>query len=631
MKLVEASIKAPVTIAVGVIFIVIFGAISFFRIPVQLTPDVETLRVTVSTFWRGASPLEVESEIVNEQEDELKGITGLSKLDSESSENSSQVILEFETGVDLDSKVVKVSNRLDQVKEYPDEVERPVITTVDPRANAMGWFILKPLADNPTDINFYYDFADEEIRTRLERVPGVGTSNVFGGRERRIEVLFDPAALAQRNITIAELATSIDRENENFSAGSFDEGKRQYLVRTVGEYRTMRDIGNIVVRTARSGLPVYLRDIATVRLGYEDPDYTVRQNGEPAIAINVLRESGANSIEVKEAVFAAVEELNTGVLKDNGLSLQNVYEETGYIKNAIKLVRGNLLIGAVLAIAVLLLFLRSASSTMIVGIAIPSSVIGTFIVFEALGRTINVVSLAGMSFAVGMVIDNSIVVLENIYRHIQMGKPRAQAAYDGTTEVWGAVLASTLTTAAVFIPIIFIEEQTGQLFRDIAIAISVSVILSLLVSITVIPSASSKYLSAKDAEGLERLSLMSWLLGFAGRVSGFINGFTERIMKSVKKRAVLVGSFTLLSIVLIIAVFPKTEYLPTGNRNLLFGILIPPPGYNFEEYNSIGKQIEADLEPYINEKTATERNLPRIKNFFYVARGKADIHGSRRR
>jgi HAE1 family hydrophobic/amphiphilic exporter-1 len=628
MNLVETSIKNPVTVAVGVIFLVIFGLISLFRIPVQLTPDVETLRVTVSTFWRGASPFEMESEIVNEQEDELQGITGLRRLDSESSENSSEVILEFETGADIDSKVVKVSNRLDQVTEYPDDAERPVITTVDPRANAMAWFILKPLPDNPTDINLYYDFADEIIRTRLERVPGVGASNVFGGRERLIEVLFDPAALTKRNITIAELAASIDRENENFSAGSFSEGKRQYLVRTVGEYRTTRDIGNIVVATAQSGLPVYLRDVATVRLGYEDPGYTVRQNGEPSIAINVLRESGANSMEVKEDLFAAVEELNTGVLKENGLHLRNVYEETGYIKNAIKLVRGNLIIGGVLAIAVLLLFLRSASSTMIVAIAIPSSVVGTFIVFEALGRTINVVSLAGMSFAVGMVIDNSIVVLENVYRHMQMGKSRAQAAYDGTTEVWGAVLASTLTTAAVFIPIMFIQEQTGQLFRDIAIAISVSVILSLLVSITVIPSASSKYLSAGGAESLERLRIMSRLLGFAGRVSGFINGFTEQIMTSVRRRVVLVGSFTLLSIVLIIAVFPKTEYLPTGDRNFLFGILIPPPGYNVEEYTAIGKQIEADLEPYINERTSAERDLPRIKNFFYVARGKQIVMGA---
>ena len=628
MNLVEASIKNPVTVAVGVIFLVIFGVISLFKIPVQLTPDVETLRVTVSTFWRGASPFEIESEIVNEQEDELRGITGLTRLDSESSESSSEVILEFETGSDIDSKVVKVSNRLDQVREYPDDAERPVITTVDPRANAMAWFILKPLPDNSTDINLYYDFADEIIRTRLERVPGVGASNVFGGRERLIEVLFDPAALAKRNITIAELAASIDRENENFSAGSFSEGKRQYLVRTVGEYRTTRDIGNIVVATAQSGLPVYLRDVATVRLGYEDPGYTVRQNGEPSIAVNVLRESGANSIEVKEALFAAVEELNTGVLKENGLRLRNVYEETGYIKNAIKLVRGNLIIGGVLAITVLLLFLRSASSTMIVAIAIPSSVIGTFIVFEALGRTINVVSLAGMSFAVGMVIDNSIVVLENVYRHMQMGKSRVKAAYDGTTEVWGAVLASTLTTAAVFIPIMFIQEQTGQLFRDIAIAISVSVILSLLVSITVIPSASSKYLSAKGAESLERLRFMSRLLVFSGRVSGFINGFTERIMTSVRRRVVLVGSFTLLSIVLIIAVFPKTEYLPTGDRNFLFGILIPPPGYNVEEYTAIGKQIEADLDPYINERTSAERDLPRIKNFFYVARGKQIVMGA---
>ncbi len=628
MNLVETSIKNPVTVAVGVIFLVIFGVISLFKIPVQLTPDVETLRVTVSTFWRGASPFEIESEVVNEQEDELRGITGLTRLDSESSENSSEVILEFEVGADIDSKVVKVSNRLDQVREYPDEVERPVITTVDPRANAMAWFILKPLPHNPTDINLYYDFADEIIRTRLERVPGVGASNVFGGRERLIEVLFDPAALAKRNITIAELAASIDRENENFSAGSFSEGKRQYLVRTVGEYRTTRDIGNIVVATAQSGLPVYLRDLATVRLGYEDPGYTVRQNGEPSIAVNVLRESGANSMETKEALFAAVEELNTGVLKENGLHLRNVYEETGYIKNAIKLVRSNLIIGGVLAITVLLLFLRSASSTMIVAIAIPSSVIGTFIVFEALGRTINVVSLAGMSFAVGMVIDNSIVVLENVYRHMQMGKSRVKAAYDGTTEVWGAVLASTLTTAAVFIPIMFIQEQTGQLFRDIAIAISVSVILSLLVSITVIPSASSKYLSAKGAESLERLRFMSRLLVFSGRVSGFINRFTEQIMTSVRRRVVLVGSFTLLSIVLIIAVFPKTEYLPTGNRNFLFGILIPPPGYNVEEYTAIGKQIEADLEPYINERTSAERDLPRIKNFFYVARGKQIVMGA---
>lgn len=628
MKLVESSIKNPVTVLVGVIFVFIFGLLSFFRIPVQLTPDVESLKITVTTAWRGASPFEIESEIVNEQEDELKSVAGLSEINSESQEGVGTVTLEFGAGTDLDSKLVKVSNRLEQVAEYPDEVNRPVITTVDPAAGAMAWFILKPLADNPADINFYHDFADRVVRTRLERVPGVGTSNVFGGRERRMEVLFDPAELARRGITVSGLSRSVDAENKNWSAGSFDEGKRSYLVRTVGEYRTTADMEKVIVATTGEGVPVYLGDVATVRLGYEDPGFAVRQNAEPAIALNVVKESGANSIEVKEKLFSAVEELNAGVLREEGLRLRNVYEETGYIKSAIRLVQTNLVVGGALAVAVLLLFLRSASSTLIVGVAIPSSVIGTFIVFEALGRTLNVVSLAGMSFAVGMVIDNSIVVLENIYRHMQMGKSRAKAAYDGTTEVWGAVLASTLTTAAVFIPVIFVKEQTGQLFRDIAIAISVSVILSLAVSVTVIPSAAAKYLSAGGAGKPERFRFMRRLLSLAGGVAGFVNGFTGRVMKSARRRAALVLSFTVLSIVLIVALFPKTEYLPTGNRNLLFGILIPPPGYNIEEYTAIGKNIERSLAPRMAGEEENASGEARIKNFFYVARGRSIFMGA---
>lgn len=628
MKLVESSIKNPVTVLVGVMFVFIFGLLSFFRIPVQLTPDVESLKITVTTAWRGASPFEVESEIVNEQEDELKSVAGLSEINSESQEGAGTVTLEFGAGTDLDSKLVKVSNRLEQVAEYPDEVNRPVITTVDPAAGAMAWFILKPLADNPTDINLYHDFADRVIRTRLERVPGVGTSNVFGGRERRMEVLFDPAELARRGITVSGLSRSIDSENKNWSGGSFDEGKRSYLVRTVGEYRTAADMENVIVATTEEGVPVYLGDVATVRLGYEDPGFAVRQNAEPAIALNVVKESGANSIEVKEKLFSAVEELNAGVLREEGLRLRNVYEETGYIRSAIRLVQTNLVVGGALAVAVLLLFLRSASSTLIVGVAIPSSVVGTFIVFEALGRTLNVVSLAGMSFAVGMVIDNSIVVLENIYRHMQMGKSRARAACDGTTEVWGAVLASTLTTAAVFIPVIFVKEQTGQLFRDIAIAISVSVILSLVVSVTVIPSAAAKYLSAGGAGDPGRLRFMPGLLSLAGRVSGFVNGFTGRVMKSARRMAALVLSFTVLSVVLIVALFPKTEYLPTGNRNLLFGILIPPPGYNIDEYTAIGKNIERSIAPRMAGEGENASGEARIKNFFYVARGRSIFMGA---
>src|SRR3990172_7948456 len=475
MKIVDTSVKHPVSITVGVILIILFGIISLFKIPVQLTPDVEKPRITVDTTWLGGSPQEVESEIVRDQEDELKTVEGLVEMTSESLDGSGKVILEFRVGTDLDAALVKVSNRLEQVREYPDEADKPVISSVDVRGMAMAWFILKPLPGTNIEINQFHDFAEDFIKPRFERVPGVGSSNVYGGQEREMQVIVDPNALAARGITLLDMAQAIDKENDNYSGGHFDEGKRRYIVRTVGEYVSPEDIEKVVI-TRMNGVPVYVRDVARVRLGYKDPDYAVRQNGEPSVAVNAIKESGSNSIEVMAGLREGMKELNEGLLKDRGLTLYNVYDETTYITSAIGLVKDNLIIGGFIATA------------------IPISVIGTFVMMALLGRTINVVSLAGMSFAVGMVVDNSIVVLENIYRHMQMGKSRIKAAYDGTVEVWGAVLASTLTTAAVFLPVIFVKEQAGQLFRDIAIAISVSVLLSLIVSITVIPSAAAKIL-----------------------------------------------------------------------------------------------------------------------------------------
>lgn len=631
MKIVDESIKHPVSVIVGIIFIVLFGIISLFKIPVQLTPDVEKPRITVDTTWIEGSPQEVESEIVRKQEDELKSVEGLVEMTSESADGAGSIILELGVGTDLDAAILKVSNRLDQVKEYPLEADRPVIRSVDVRGSAMAWFILKPLPGKDINIDKLHDFAEDFIKPRFERVPGVASSNVFGGQEREMQVIVDPDALAARGITLIEMAQAIDKENENISGGDFEEGKRRYIVRTVGEYKSPEDIENVVI-TRKNGVPVYVRDVASVRLGYKDHEYAVRQNGEPAIAINALRETGANAINVMAGLRKAMKELNEGLLKDRGLTLYNVYDETTYITSAIGLVKDNLIIGGFLAIAVLLLFLRSVSSTLIIATAIPISVIGTFVMMALLGRTINVVSLAGMSFAVGMVVDNSIVVLENIYRHMQMGKSRIKAAYDGTVEVWGAVLASTLTTAAVFLPVIFVKEQAGQLFRDIAIAISVSVLLSLIVSITAIPSAAAKILEiAKETKGKSLANL--W--GFVSIAQGFTDGVTNlvrRVIETPKLRLVVVLAFTLGSILLSWVMVPKMEYLPEGNRNLIFGILLPPPGYNIQEFEKIGNQIERDLRPYWEAKVGSPETEklggPPIENFFYVARGRQVFMGA---
>ncbi len=634
MKLVNTAINKPVSVAVGVLFVVLFGTISLFKIPVQLTPDVEKPRITVRTTWQGASPQEVETEIIREQEDELKTVQGLVEMTSESADGSGSIVLEFTVGTDINAALVDVSNKLNQVREYPDDADRPVISSVDVTGSAIAWFILKPLPGNERDISEYFDFTDDFIKPRFERVSGVGSSNIFGGREREMQVIFDPDALAARNVTLMQVADAINSENDNYSAGSFDEGKRRYLVRTIGEYKSPDDVESVII-ARRNGAPIYVRDVANVKLGYKDPDFAVRQNGSPAIAVNAVKESGANTIEVMDGLMEAAAELNNGILKEKNLTLFNVYDETVYIKSAISLVNQNLIVGGILAIIVLLLFLRSASSTLIVATAIPVSIIGTFVVMSFLGRTINVISLAGMAFAVGMVIDNSIVVLENIYRHMQMGKSRLNAAYDGAVEVWGAVFASTLTTAAVFLPIIFVEEQAGQLFRDIAIAISVSVILSLIVSITVIPTVSAKILKiAKKKEGNSSSNL--WGLNTLGKkVNDLISGFVGKIIKNTALQLIVILAFTLGSVFLSWVMLPETEYLPSGNRNLIFGILIPPPGYNIDEFTTIGKQIEADLSPYWNAEPGSEaaKNLegPLIEHMFYVARGRQVFMGIRSR
>src|SRR3990172_8824038 len=304
MKIVDESIKHPVSVIVGIIFIILFGIIYIFKIPVQLTPDVEKPRITVDTTWIEGSPQEVESEIVRKQEDELKSVEGLVEMTSESADGAGSIILEFGVGTDLDAATLKVSNRLDQVKEYPLEADKPVIRSVDVRGSAMAWFILKPLPGKDIDIDTLHDFAEDFIKPRFERVPGVASSNVFGGQEREMQVIVDPDALAARGITLIE---------------------------------------NVVI-TRKNGVPVYVRDVASARLGYKDHEYAVRQNGEPAIAINALRETGANAINVMAGLREAMKELNEGLLKDRGLTLYNVYDETTYITSAIGLVKNKLII-----------------------------------------------------------------------------------------------------------------------------------------------------------------------------------------------------------------------------------------------------------------------------------------------
>jgi HAE1 family hydrophobic/amphiphilic exporter-1 len=683
---VGAFVTNPVKVSVGVLLVALFGGIALMRMPMQLTPEVQTPTITIETLWPGASPQEVEREIVQEQEEQLKGVEGLRKMTSECMDSRGTISLEFAVGIDMSAALLKVNTRLQQVREYPLEAEEPVLSTANSSDQPIAWFILRArvrdreeiaayaaahpefaealapvlrahntglalrrlqaaVKEHPElaellppdiDINLMRTFAEDVIESRFERVTGVSNSNVFGGREEELQVIVDPQRLASRRLTIGDVRTALRGRNLDTSAGDFWEGKRRYVVRTLGQFRSPEEVENVLL-ARRDGVPVYVRDVADVRLGHKKPDGMVRNFGTDSIAINAQRETGANVLDVTAGLSIARQELQDGILKQRGLQLEQVYDETDYIYSAVGLVRQNILLGGSLTILVLLVFLRSARSTLVIALAIPTSIIGTFLLLSLMGRSLNVISLAGMAFAVGMLVDNAVVVLENIYRHYQAGARRFDAAVQGTREVWGAVIASTLTTLAVFLPILFVEEEAGQLFRDIALAISCSVGLSLIISVTVIPTATSRILPSQRKEHRPAPAFLRAIGGFfAGigqanaRLIFAINAWLQQnVWRQAGVVVLLIGGAALGTW----ALFPKVEYLPTGNRNLVFGIILPPPGYNLDELVALGEKITQDLQPYwdndVTEEEARDLDYPAIRDFFFVARGRQVFLGVR--
>ncbi|MCH8852931.1 MAG: efflux RND transporter permease subunit, partial [Planctomycetes bacterium] len=466
MGIIRFAINNPVKVAVGVILLTLFGVLSVFAIPIQLIPNVDQPQITVKTFWEGASPQEIEREIIERQEEKLKGVSDLKKMTSTSIEGNATIVLEFFVGTDKDASLRDVSDKLRQVSGYPNDVNEPTVQAADAALNSpIAWLIFTAApGEDPSTLK---DFAEDKIKPILERAQGVASIDVYGGREREVQIRVDVALMAARGVTFRDLENALRQQNKNISAGTIASGKRDYTWRTLGQFETLEQVENTVIAYGAGG-PVYVKDIAKVVSTYKKQYSFVRSVGKPVLAMPVRRQTGSNVIEVMRNLGVQIEKVNREILEplDRELVLTQLYDETVYIRAAINLVLNNLLYGGAFAVIILLLFLRSGSATAIVALCIPISVVGSFLVVTVLGRTMNVVMLAGMAFAVGMVVDNSIVVLENIYRHRQMGKDRFNAALDGAVEVWGAVLASTLTTMAVFLPVVFLKEEAGQLFQD---------------------------------------------------------------------------------------------------------------------------------------------------------------------
>ncbi|MDY0374434.1 MAG: efflux RND transporter permease subunit [Desulfobacterium sp.] len=613
MNVIEIAIKRPVTTAVMVILIVLFGVIGLTRLPVQLAPDTDLPEIEVMTVWPGASPTDMESEVVEKQEDKLKSLQNLQKMESSSYNDYATITLTFDLSTDIDTALFRVSNKLNEVDEYPDNVKRPILSSSGGSSQPIIWMVMKTIEGEDFEILKQRTFFENEIRQYLERVEGVASLLVFGGTENQLEIIIDPERMTQRGITINQIISKVTAANKDVSAGVLGIDRRNYRIRTVAKFQDSQDPLDVVVYD--DGIKrVFLRDVATSQIGTETQIVSVMDKGREGIVIGVRKQKGANVIEIVNKVRAEVDRLNRDVLAEKNLLIDWSHDQAPYILTSIGNMKKNVIIGASLAITVLVIFLGSIRSTATIGLAIPISAIGTFIFLWLFNRNLNVVSLAGISFAVGMLVDNSIVVLENIDRQLQTGKSIFDAVLQGANEVFGAVIASTLTTVAVFLPVIFIKQEAGQLFKDIAIAITSSILLSLLVSVTVIPSFMHfLYKNKKVSQGGRIQALIGSVGGF---FVSLLMGVSNFFQKNVVTRMVCILTFTSLAVGSAWILMPKAEYLPQGNQNFIMNILVPPPGYSAEKRREVGE--------YLFEQTAKynkpgDHDMPLIKNMFYFS------------
>lgn len=610
MGLTKIALGNPVATLVGVLLAILFGLVSLGRLPIQLTPEVEKPEITIRTAWRAAAPEEIEAEIIEPQEKVLRGLPGMTELLAKAQRGQGEITIQFALGYDLGRGLLEVLNRLNRVPRYPDDADEPIINTVGGRSRAIAWFIIRTTTGNEREIDEYQDYVEEVIQTRFERVPGVARSEVFGGREQEMQITFDPYKAASLGVVLPTAAQLVGG-NEDVSAGDAYVGKRRYTLRFAGSSNA-EQLGSMILEW-RDGRPILLRDVADIDVQLAERRSFVLTKGVRSIAVNAHREIGVNVLDIMKGLQEAEAELRNGPLLRAGLEIEQVYDETIYIYRSLEMLRNNLGLGVILAVAILFWFLPKLRGALIIASAIPISLLVAFLILNATGRTLNIISLAGLAFAVGMVLDAAIVVLENIVRLREKGESGAAAALKGTAEVWGALLASTATTVAIFIPVVFMEDEAGQLFADLALTIAIAVTASLFIAITVVPAAASSWLT--------NLSLRD-------RHSRWWHTMTDGLMcltDSPQLRVFWIVGLISVALYLTYSLIPKADYLPEGNRNLVYAFIIPPPGINIDHLEKeMGEVIAERINPYLSGE-----KQPTIKNYFFVAYSRGVFMGAR--
>lgn len=615
---IKYCLKNPVGVFVFSIFLLLFGILALNKMPYQLLPQVSRPVITVYTSWNSAPPYEIEKEITDKQEKYLKNIPNLLSLTSTSRQGMSIVTLEFDIDTDMKTALLNVSSKLDEVRGYPSEVSKPIIKTTGENVPISVYLFVKTL-DSNQDVNHFRNFITEDIIKYYERINGVGEVYVSGGVNKQVYITLDTQKLAFYHITIDEVISSIKKQNLNISAGSIDFAQRNYRISSIGEYDSLDSIGNTIIKTIRHK-NIFLKDLATIHQDYEKISSYNFHNNNQTISIQIRPTADASILELTNKIEQTTHYLNENFLEKRGLVIDWGRDQRQYILSSIKLVKENILLGIVLATAVLLVFLRKIIPLLVVIIVIPLSVIGSFIFLGAFDRTLNVILLAGVSFAISMIIDSAIVVLENILRHIKIQKDLLKACVVGTYEVTGALFASTITTLAIFIPIIFLKDDAGKLFVDIAVAASSSIGISLLICLFIIPTflyvVLKRFYTQKEEN---KISLLIEKLGqfLSSKIMQSVDFCTKTTIRQIASVVIFIGMCGWFSFM----AFPKTDYLPKGNQNFAIAYLSIPSGLSLQEKEHMVKILKSKFQPFLitNPNHSDQDEVPLIKDFFISA------------
>ncbi|MDP6040885.1 MAG: efflux RND transporter permease subunit [Candidatus Latescibacteria bacterium] len=588
MKLSAISVRRPVLATVMSLAIVLFGVIAFSRLPVREYPDIDRPIVSVTTIYRGASPSVVETEITNVLEEQFSTLEGVRTMTSSSREQGSSITVEFELSRDVNEAANDIRDRVSRVRgQLPREVNDPIIAKVDASAQAIVWLALYSDQHSGLELS---EVADRVLKERIQRLPGVGSVIIGGERRYAMRVWLDPLRMAAHGLTTQDIESAVRRANAEIPSGRVEGNMREFAVRTQGELRTADEFGEIiVVQSANS--QVRLHDVAEVAIGPEDERTVARWNGESAVGLGIVKQSKASTLDVASAVRTALPELST--LLPQGMKLDVAYDSSTFIQESVNEVAQTILIAMSLVVVVVLVFLKSFRATLIPTVAIPVSIIGAFAVAYFSGFTINILTLLAIVLSIGLVVDDAIVVLENIYRHMEMGKSRVQAALDGTKEIGFAVVATTVALVAVFVPVAFLTGSVGRLFNEFGITIAVAVVISSFVALSLTPMLCSRILQPLHGSSAGWISRTfdAFFEGLNRVYSGTLGAVLQVRWLMIVVALLMVGASAYL-----FGLLPR-ELVPTEDRGIGFGIVIAPEGATLDYTDRYMREVERRLLP----------------------------------